>query len=207
MSFHFIIIAFSYNIKDKERGFLMSTISILIIAVALAMDAFAVSLSCGLSCRNTFKTALTASLSFGFFQGGMTFIGWILGFSFKKYISPYDHWIAFILLALIGLHMLKESMENEDSCISLTSFAIVITLSIATSIDALATGVSFSILDTNIFVPVILIGLTTFVISFMGVYIGRRIRSNNKLKGSVDILGGCILIGMGIKILIEHLFF
>jgi putative Mn2+ efflux pump MntP len=183
----------------------MGLISILIIAIALAMDAFAVSLSCGLCCTNTFKSALIASISFGVFQVGMTLIGWFFGLSFKKYISPYDHWFSFILLTVIGIHMLKESKKKDDSCISLTNIAIVVSLSIATSIDALATGISFSILNTNIIYPVCFIGIITSTMSFYGVIIGRILRSIKKIKGSVDIIGGSILIGMGIRILIEHL--
>lgn len=188
----------------------MSIFSIFMIAVGLSMDAFAVSLARAMTIKkqDLLRYALILGLSFGFFQGFMPFIGWWAGSYFQEFIVSIDHWIAFILLALIGGNMIKEAFQNEDEeeeerKTSLTLKTILI-LSIATSIDAFAVGISFAFLQVNILSAVLLIGITTFVICFIGVFIGNRL--GNLLGKYAEILGGGILILIGLKILIEHLF-
>lgn len=183
----------------------MDILSIILISFGLAMDAFAVSISCGLSCdKKVLPTALKAGISFGLFQGGMAAIGWFLGVSLRAIIEPIDHWIAFLLLVSIGVSMLKESKE-ECKVLSLDSLKMLLTLSIATSIDALATGITFSLLSIDILFPVLLIGFITTITSFSGVYIGKSIGMKYNLHGRMDLLGGVILIIIGLKILISHL--
>lgn len=188
----------------------MSFIMMALTGISLAMDAFAVSISCGLSCqktKNTLPTALKVSLAFGIFQGLMTLLGWIVGLSFKDFISAYDHWIAFILLALIGGKMMSEAVEEDGCQISLGSNRMLFSLAIATSIDALAVGISFSILNITLWtitLTSVIIGVITFVFCFLGTYIGAKIGCNPKFKAKVDIAGGLILILLGAKILLEH---
>lgn len=180
--------------------------TIILTAIGLAMDAFAVSISCGLSgAKNTKRNALNAGIAFGIFQGGMTALGWFAGLSFRKWIENIGHWVAFGLLGIIGAKMIWEAFDSENECIALTSFKILITLAIATSIDALVVGISFSALKMDILFPVIMIGVVTFVLSYLGVYLGKIIGCNTKFKKYIDIFGGLILIGIGLKILLEHI--
>lgn len=183
----------------------MGFIEILLIGVGLSMDAFAVSICKGLSTRKLeFKHALICGGYFGFFQGLMPLIGYVLGVQFKDKIESIDHWIAFILLALIGINMIKEAFGEEDEeCNPDFSFKAMLPLAIATSIDALAVGVTFAFLNVNIFSAIIIIAITTFLISMIGVKIGHVFGSRYKSKA--ETVGGIILILMGIKILLEHL--
>jgi putative Mn2+ efflux pump MntP len=170
------------------------------------MDAFAVSISCGLAdAKDTSRTALKAGIAFGLFQSGMTAIGWLAGCTFRVWIENIDHWVAFGLLGIIGAKMIWEAVEESNECIALTSYKVLITLAIATSIDALAVGISFSALKMDIVLPVIMIGLITFILSFFGVFLGKIIGCNSKFKKYIDILGGVILVGIGLKILLEHI--
>lgn len=190
----------SFLLQGGRMGFL----EILIIGVGLSMDAFAVSICKGLSTRTLkLKHALICGGYFGFFQGFMPFLGYVLGIQFKDKIESIDHWIAFILLALIGINMIKEAFEDEETCNTEFSPKIMIPLAIATSIDALAIGVTFAFLNVNILSAVSIIACTTFVISMIGVKIGHVF--GMKYKSKAEIAGGIILIGMGIKILLEHL--
>lgn len=183
----------------------MDLITIVLTAISLAMDAFAVSISCGISgAKNTSRNALNAGTAFGLFQGGMTTLGWLVGLSFSAWIESIDHWVAFGLLGVIGSKMIWEAFEGENECIELTSFKMLITLAIATSIDALAVGISFSALKTDIIFPAVLIGLITFAFSYFGVYLGKLIGCNTRFKKYVNAFGGIILIGIGLKILLEH---
>lgn len=183
----------------------MDLITIILTAVALAMDAFAVSISCGLAdAKNTSRNALKVGIAFGLFQGGMTAIGWLAGCTFSTWIENIDHWVAFGLLGIIGAKMIWEAIEEDNECIALTSFRVLITLAIATSIDALAVGISFSALKIDIILPAVMIGLITFALSFFGVFLGKQIGCNTKFKKYIDIFGGVILIGIGLKILLEH---
>jgi len=181
-------------------------IAILLIAFGLAMDSFSVSIANGLATR-TFKIskALAIALFFGFFQGLMPIFGWLAGESIAKYISAFDHWVAFGLLTIIGVKMIYESITNKpNNFLRAYTIKVILILSIATSIDALAVGLSFSFLNISIFFPAIIIGVITFLLSFLGVYVGRRF--GKILKNRIEILGGLILIIIGLKILLEHIF-
>lgn len=188
----------------------MGYLEIVIIAIGLAMDAFAASISKGL-CMNKFekKYALLIAVFFGSFQFLMPVIGWILGSSFAKYIMFIDHWIAFILLSFIGGKMLIEAFEKQkiECCdVNLYNIKRILILAIATSIDALAVGITFALMpEIHILDSAIIIGVITFVISYFGVFIGYKF--GTKFEKMAEIFGGLILIIIGIKILVEHLFF
>lgn len=189
----------------------MNLLELFIIAVGLSMDAFAVSICKGLSMRKLyFKNALIVGLYFGIFQGAMPLLGYILGIQFQDKITAFDHWIAFILLGIIGLKMIKESLDKEvnteiasdDSCEELNLKNMTV-LAIATSIDALAVGVTFAFLNVQIIPAVSFIGTVTLVLSMIGVKIGNIF--GTKYKSKAELAGGIILVLMGAKILIEHL--
>ncbi|WP_320911797.1 manganese efflux pump MntP family protein [Butyricimonas paravirosa] len=182
----------------------MGIISILLIAVGLAMDSLAVSISGGIVMRPfCMRQSLRLALTMGIFQGGMTLLGWLMGVSFSSYITAFDHWIAFILLGFLGGKMIYESFGEEETTISSFSTKTLLTLGVATSIDALAVGVSMAFLKTSIYFPAFIIGFVTFALSLIGVISGYRFR---KIKGiNVELFGGIILIAIGVKILIEHL--
>ena len=187
----------------------MSVVELFILAVGLSMDAFAVAICKGLRMRKvTIKKVGIVGLYFGLFQAGMPMIGYILGSQFSDKISSIDHWIAFILLSLIGISMIKESLEKEEKSECKTeeeelSFKNMSILAVATSIDALAVGVTFAFLKVNIIPAVSFIGITTLVLSMIGVKIGNIF--GVKYKSKAELVGGIILILMGIKILLEHL--
>lgn len=176
--------------------------------MALAMDAFAVSIAGGIiEKKKMIKNAFFASFMFGFFQMLMPIIGWTLGFKFREAIVSFDHWIAFVLLVGIGLKMIYESLkieEVEEKALSFTVSAVLI-LSIATSIDALAAGLSFACLDVAILTPAAIIGVITFITCLSGFAIGAKF--GHLFENKVELLGGVILIAIGCKILIQHLFF
>lgn len=179
---------------------------LLLIAVGLAADAFAVSVSNGLVIRHLrLKDALKFGLFFGFFQMLMPLIGWGAGRLFSDYVTAFDHWVAFILLGYIGAKMVIDSLRGEDAATGDTCFKTMLILAIATSIDALAAGVTFAFMKMNIWFAVSVIGGITFFLSALGVLIGKRV--GEKLGGKAQLLGGILLIAMGIKILTEHLFF
>lgn len=183
-------------------------ITFTLIGIGLSFDSFAVSVSCGLMKREIrFKQAVLIAVSFAFSQAAFPVIGWFIGSSLKDLISAVDHWIAFALFAFIGVKMIIEGVKKDGSLANFDpfKFSVIIGLSIATSIDALVVGLSFGFLDMPIVFPVIFIGPITFLASMLGMLLGKRIpakRSHQSL-----ILGGVILISIGIKILIEHLFF
>lgn len=183
----------------------MSFIDIFLIGVALSMDAFAVSICKGLSVEKVEpKHLLTVGIYFGGFQALMPLVGFLLGFKFEKFIVSVDHWIAFILLALIGGNMIKEALSgDEDEHDASFSFRTMIPLAVATSIDALAVGISFAFLGVDIVEAAVLIGITTFVLSGVGVYVGNIFGA--KYKSKAEIVGGVVLILIGLKILFEHL--
>ncbi len=184
----------------------MGLLELFLIAVGLSMDAFAVAVCKGLSVRQVkVKHFILTGVWFGGFQGLMPFIGYLLGTTFKQYIDTFDHWIAFALLALIGGNMLKEGFSKEEEKAN-DSFAIktMLVLALATSIDALAVGVSFAVLpNVNILLAVLLIGVITFLLSAVGVKVGNIFGA--KYKSKAEIAGGTILVLMGLKILLEHL--
>jgi len=185
-----------------------------LIAVGLSMDAFAVAVTIGITSKNTaaansvmIKRGLIAGLYFGFFQGLMPLIGYLLGTQFADKISAFDHWVAFVLLAIIGAQMVIGSFKKEEEKPKEVSMKLkkMLPLAIATSIDALAVGVSFAMVGTKIVPAVLTIGLTTFALSFAGVLIGKAF--GGRFKSKAELTGGVILILIGLKILIEHLFF
>lgn len=174
------------------------------IALGLAMDAVAVSISCGIALRKpSILEALRISGSFGLFQAFMPVIGFLAGLGFRKLIENYDHWIAFGLLGAIGCRMIYESMHAGEKKLCPTKPGVLFMLSVATSIDALAVGLSFSLLKMRIAAPVLIIGAVTFLLSFIAVLMGRRIGLLFEKK--VEIAGGLILMAIGVKILLQHL--
>ncbi|BAE83000.1 manganese efflux pump MntP [Desulfitobacterium hafniense] len=185
---------------------IMGNLELFLIAVGLSMDAFAVAISKGLSMRRmSYKTALITGLFFGGFQALMPLIGFLLGTRFESYITAIDHWIAFILLSLIGLNMIKESRGPCEIIEDRFNLKDMIILSLATSIDALAVGITFAFLHVDIVPAVSMIGVTTFLFSFLGVKIGNVF--GECYKARAELAGGVILILMGLKILLEHLGF
>lgn len=185
----------------------MNVFDLIVIAIGLSMDAFAVSICKGLSVsRVRPKHFFTVGLYFGGFQALMPLLGYLLGKQFEAMITSIDHWIAFVLLGLIGGNMIREAVGgDEESLDDSFSFKTMLPLAVATSIDALAVGVTFAFLRVNIIPAVLLIGATTFAISAGGLQIGNAFGTKYKTKS--EIAGGVILILLGVKILIEHLFF
>lgn len=182
----------------------MGFIELLLIGISLAMDAFAASIVKGLSFkRASIFRAMKVGLYFGIFQAIMPLLGYLLGISFSNIVSRIDHWIAFISLGIIGFNMIKESFEDVDVD-SDTSFKTMLFLSVATSIDALVVGVTFSFLKVNILKAITIIGLITFFICVVGVLIGHIV--GKKFGSKTNMLGGLVLILIGLKTLIEHLF-
>lgn len=183
----------------------MSLLSLFIIAVGLSMDAFAVSVCKGLALKKvTPSNAVIVGVWFGGFQAFMPLVGYLLGSRFESYITSVDHWIAFVLLSLIGGSMIHEAFSQKEECqdASLTPKAMLL-LAIATSIDALAVGVTFAFLQVSIVPAVAFIGITTFILSVIGVKAGSIFGARYQSKA--ELAGGIILILMGIKILLEHL--
>lgn len=179
--------------------------TLLILAVALAMDSVAVSIAIGSKYKDIYlsKALFTAAI-FGFFQGAMPLAGYVIGISFAEYVQSFAHWIAFGLLVGLGVQMLREAQKNEfDEEVTDLSHKTLITLAIATSIDAMAIGVSFAFLQTDIYTSAGVIALVTFVLCVAAVYIGKKLGSI--LESKAEMLGGLILIGLGTKILLEHL--
>lgn len=185
----------------------MGLIELFLIAVGLSMDAFAVSVCKGLAMpKCTFKKVAIVGLWFGGFQALMPAIGYVLGAQFQEAIASIDHWIAFVLLALIGGNMIHEALDNdEEEADASLDVKPMFLLAVATSIDALAIGITFAFLKVNIIPAVCFIGIVTFIISFAGVKIGNVFGA--RYKNKAEIVGGVILILLGLKILLEHLGF
>ena len=185
----------------------MGLIELFLIAVGLSMDAFAVSVCKGLAMpKCTFKKAAIVGLWFGGFQALMPAIGYVLGAQFQETIASIDHWIAFVLLVLIGGNMIHEALDNdEEEADASLDVKTMFLLAVATSIDALAIGITFAFLKVNIIPAVCFIGIVTFIISFAGVKIGNIFGA--RYKNKAEIVGGVILILLGLKILLEHLGF
>ena len=183
----------------------MSFIELFLIGVGLSMDAFAAAICQGLfMTRIKWGHALTVGLYFGGFQALMPFIGYLLGAEFEKYINAVASWIAFVLLAVIGADMIKDSFSKEEECPDASfGFKTMLTLAVATSIDALAVGITFAFLGVNIVSAISIIGCTTFCISVAGVAVGCWFGARYKKRA--EITGGAILVLLGIKILLEHL--
>ncbi len=186
----------------------MSIPTILLIALALAMDAFAVSVTSGCTIRKLrLHHSFRIAAFFGVFQAIMPVAGWCAGRLAAGYIRAFDHWIAFGLLSFIGGKMIHESFvlkKEEQDRVNPLEVSVLFALAVATSIDAAAVGVSLSLLDVNIMEPAVIIGMVTFVISFAGTWIGRK--CGDFFGDKMEVAGGVVLIGIGCKILIEHIF-
>jgi putative Mn2+ efflux pump MntP len=181
---------------------------VMLIAIGLAMDCFAVSIAAGTSITSSKqKLALIMALFFGLFQSGMLILGWVAGISFYELISGFDHWIAFLILALIGGKMILEGMkeEKEKSPGQYARIPVLLVLSVATSIDSLGVGLSFALLNTGILISAAVIGAVSFIFSYAGVSFGSRL--GGILGNKVEVIGGVILIIIGVQILFEHLGF
>lgn len=170
----------------------MGILEISLLGVGLAMDAFAVSICKGLSMKKmNWKNAIIIALYFGIFQALMPMIGYFFGTTFESFVTTFDHWIAFILLALIGGNMIKESFDNEDEKKNdKVDFKTMIVLALATSIDALAVGITFAFFDVNLLLAVAIIGIITFIISILGVKIGNKF--GDKYQNKAELIGGII---------------
>jgi len=186
----------------------MSFVTIVFIAIGLAMDAFAVSITRGAAYKQLhLRHTLRMALFFGGFQAFMPLIGALAGLSFREYIADYDHWIAFIILAAVGGKMIYESFKitEAEKNFSPTNILVLLVLSVATSIDALAIGITLSLVAASIVTAVTVIGLVTFVLSYLGVMIGKRF--GHIFENKIEAFGGIILIILGVKILLEHMVF
>lgn len=182
----------------------MGLIELFILAVGLSMDAFAVSVCKGLAMeRPTWRRAVVPGLWFGAFQGLMPLLGWLLGSRFAQYITAVDHWIAFALLVILGVNMLREARRADDGEADASlGVKTMLAMAVATSIDALAVGVTFAFLEVAIVPAVCFIACVTFVISTLGVKVGALF--GDRLQAKAEALGGIILIVLGVKILLEH---
>lgn len=184
----------------------MNILELFILAVGLSMDAFAVAVCKGLAMEKVrLPQCAVVGLWFGGFQALMPFVGYLLGRNFEKYITSYDHWIAFILLGIIGANMIREafSKDGEEEKSASLSVKAMLPMAIATSIDALAVGVTFAFLQVSIAPAVSFIGAVTFLLSFLGVKAGSIFGA--KYKSKAELAGGIILVLLGVKILLEHL--
>jgi manganese efflux pump family protein len=184
----------------------MELLSVITIAVGLAMDTFAVSIVTGAAYKQLhIRHVLRMAGFFGGFQAFMPVIGYLAGLTVRQYVSSYDHWIAFGILAAVGLKMIYESfkIKEEKNTPDPSSLMVVLILAVATSIDALAVGVTISLITNAIALAVIIIGAVTFGMSFAGVYIGKKF--GHFFEGGIEIIGGLVLIALGIKIVIQHI--
>ncbi len=182
--------------------------TILLIAIALAVDAFAVAMATGavlprVGFRHTFRLAW----HFGLFQAGMNVLGWIAGLTVQGYIERVDHWLAFGLLAFVGGRMVVEALgsgDEERKVADPTRGKTMLLLSVATSIDALAVGLSFSLLDLSIWLPAVIIGVVATILTAVGIHLGHFVGSKSRLGPASEVVGGIVLIGIGVNILREH---
>jgi putative Mn2+ efflux pump MntP len=182
--------------------------SILLIAVGVAMDCFAVALGGSISMRRlSHRQVMRASGSFGVFQGGMLALGWLAGFTVERFISGYDHWVAFSLLTLVGGRIIWDAVKKrrtQEESIDVTKGLALLVLSIATSIDALAVGLGLALLKSSIMVSSLVVGSVTFLVAAGGFYIGKR--ATGLLGRQAKIVGGLLLIGIGLRILLTHIY-
>lgn len=184
----------------------MAFLTIIIIAIALAMDAFAVSIVSGSAFKQLkVRHALRMALFFGLFQAFMPLLGVLAGLKIRNYISHYDHWVAFVLLAAVGCKMIYESfkIESSNATFDPSNIMVLFVLSTATSIDALAVGITLSFLNVSLALAVSVIGTVTFVLSYLGTVIGKKF--GHFCESKIEAAGGLILIGLGLKIVLEHL--
>lgn len=185
----------------------MDLITIFFIAISLSFDSFAVATSSGILLKDiSFYNAMKISFSLAFFQGAMPLIGWLAGIEIKQYIESIDHWIAFGLLTIIGIKMIIESLKHESVRKQLNplDIKVMFSMSLATSIDALIVGISFAVVSIRIIPSVIIIGAVTFIIAMLGILFGKK--AGKHLGREMEIIGGLVIIGIGVKILIQHLY-
>ena len=185
----------------------MQSLEMFSLALALAMDAFAVSLGLGVKMgRVSFRQTFRLAWHFGFFQAGMPVVGWLAGSTVREHIAAFDHWIAFSLLFIIGVKMIKEAFELRDQTLRRdpSKGMSLVALSVATSIDALAVGFSFSLLGISIWIPVLIIGLVALGMTVLGLYLGQKAVQAVRLGPAAEAVGGFVLIGIGMRILIAH---
>lgn len=186
----------------------MELLAIIFVAVGLAMDAFAVSVVTGAAYKELHvRHVLRMAAFFGIFQAFMPVVGYLAGLTVRQYIEDYEHWVIFIILTAVGLKMIYESfkIKSERKAMHPANLPMLLALAIATSIDALAVGITLSLITSSIAIAVIIIGLVTFSLSYCGVYIGKRF--GHFFESGIEAIGGLVLIGLGIKILLQHLFF
>jgi putative Mn2+ efflux pump MntP len=184
----------------------MDILSLLLIAIGLAMDVFAVSLGVGTSrFGNSKRTIFRLAFHFGLFQGGMTFLGWLAGTQIANWIAGFDHWIAFGLLSFVGIRMIKSGLNsNEESHpVDPSRGMTLVMLSIATSLDALAVGLSLAFLDSNIRLASLIIGVVSLLLSLVGTIFGSTL--GDRFGKRMEIIGGVLLIGIGLRIIFTHL--
>lgn len=184
----------------------MSWWTLLVIAIGVSADAFAVAVGKGLQLRHVdLRTTLAVALTFGGFQAVMPLIGWLAGTQFAEAVADYDHWIAFGLLTLIGVKMIHEALSAHDDEPAADGIGVreLLLLGVATSIDALAAGVSFSMLDVDIWWAILLIGVITAVVTAVGLHLGKTV--GRRFRAPAEIAGGLILIAIGVSVLVEHL--
>lgn len=191
---------------------MVELIQVFLLALGLSMDAFAVSVSNGICYQHEKKKLVVSSVSFGVFQALMPLIGYLAGKTFSSYVEMFDHWIALVLLGFLGGKMLIEAIQNlrhpeQEACDVAFTYKMIFTQAIATSIDALAAGVTLAVAfpNTNPYLAVSLIGLTTAILCLIGAFVGKKFGA--LMKDKAAILGGIILIGIGVKIFVEHMFF
>lgn len=194
---------------DKfERRNQIDNITILLIAIALAMDAFTVAVASGVTLKKVdFRQTFRLSWHFGLFQALMPIIGWSIGSGLFHLIEKIDHWAAFVLLALIGLRMIISAVKSDNGKITIndqTKGGTLVMLSFATSIDALVVGLSISMLQIAIWRPALIIGIVALTFTAVGIHLGRLVGANFKLEKYAEIIGGIVLIGIGLRILYEH---
>lgn len=202
-----IVIQLAQTVYICDKNETMDLFDVILLAFALAMDCFAVSVTTGLmTSKYRFGNVLVMALYFGGFQGLMPVFGWFAGTGFALVASAFDHWIAFGLLAVIGINMIRESLsESESEGADITNHKTLFGLAVATSIDALVVGVNFGLTGTPLVVPALIIAAVSFAMTVFGFYLGNRFK--RACKFNFELVGGVVLILIGLKILIEHLFF
>ena len=175
------------------------------LAIGLSFDTFAVSLTCGcIEQKILFRQAVRIAFFFAFFQAFMPVLGWLLGSSVKQYVEAFDHWIAFGLLSILGIKMIIESIRGEEGeKVDIFNLKVILSMSVATTIDAFIVGIVFASLSTNLFLAIPIIGSVTFVVAMLGMLFGKN--AGKLLGKKMEIVGGLILIAIGVKVLVEHL--
>ena len=195
-------------ITPSAQPFFMEFSTILLIALALAVDAFAVALAAGVSlCRVNGRQVFRLAFHFGFFQAGMNILGWLGGLTVRSLIESLDHWLAFGLLAFVGLKMIWEAIREareEGAGADPTRGRMLVTLSVATSIDSLAVGLSFAVLEISVWLPALIIGLVAAALTGLGLRLGCLLGAASRLGSRAEIVGGLVLLAIGFKILHEH---